>query len=644
MKKYLLSLLIGFLILVFLWFRFPHHSHRFLRHFHRSGSLPGNAFVLTGQGVTLALSGDKGPAYGKPLYLAGKNGPTSLIVAEFPFLSSIHPALGIDHPVVYTRVRINDDGESATAEGDAEGLEAVRVVTRYSLGADGILIETTILSRYGKQIVVWVGDSALVRAESIVLPGCGRVFPHGGEVQTLSPIEPWAAVNGTDGSLVLSEDKGMEGMYSFVRKNRLSTGKEIVVGKDTMTLVRHLNIVEGTIPEPSIRYSDALPLLRMNDEASGPLTRGRTFSLSLETKEIAVPQNAPGALRPTLFVSPNLKIIDHAADGRWRMRAEEGGTGWAAACLGGGRHQICSNRVLFLFEGPGWYPGDLHSHTDYSYSWEGHSTAEMIEGAKRRGMRILAVTDYNSVTRSPECREGRDFICFSGAEVVSPVSGHGTAYFSGREPWLFLGSQEWIERITKGGGLFFIAHPFLEGRTWKNWATTGYTGMEVWNDHCGGVRSRENLMAFEKWDDLLNRGKRIYGIAVSDAHRPDRVGGVRSVFYLPEFSLPALRESLGHGRFYGTNGPDVRFSINGAVMGSVVRIKRGDAVRISVQASDPSPLLMVTLIERGMAVRRWRGEKEEESLRPARSTWFRVEAEYGAGRFAFSNPIWVDVL
>ncbi len=453
------------------------------------------------------------------------------------------------------------------------------------------------------------------------------------------------AVDRDEGTILLTAEAGLEGMYVFLSGGRMSAGRKIRPGGTPYVLRRRITCPAGRVraPEPAPVHGGLTePLIDLSvDGASSSLRAGDVFTATLEHTGID-PEQGP----PELLVSPNLRArVDPKDPNRWTITVLEGGAGWAIACRTEDGGRACSNRILVRGTGPGWYPGDLHAHSDYSYAWQGHSPSEMADAARRKGLGILAITDYNSTAPKPGCAEDRNFLCLAGAEVVSPLYGHGGAYFAGKEPWLRLGPQEWIKRITARGGVFFINHPFLRGRSWKDWSVTGYTGIEVWNDHCGDARSSENLRAFEKWDHLLAGGAHVYGIANSDAHRPVRVGGTRSVFFLSGLTPAALKESLREGHFYGSNGPEIRFTVNGALMGSRVPIKTGDPVTISVQAEDIYPLLKVTLIEDGVAIRRWPGGGERtEVLHPRQSTWYRIEVEGEGVRFAFSNPIWVDVM
>jgi hypothetical protein len=95
----------------------------------------------------------------------------------------------------------------------------------------------------------------------------------------------------------------------------------------------------------------------------------------------------------------------------------------------------------------------------------------------------------------------------------------------------------------------------------------GYRLLEIFNGHPsvhnrggGGYPGME-----EVWDILLTQGKRIFGIAVDDAHHfqgefsPDRANPGRGwvVVRAPDLSAQSLMEALEEGRFYASTGVDL---------------------------------------------------------------------------------------
>ncbi|MBK7329127.1 MAG: PHP domain-containing protein [Dehalococcoidia bacterium] len=76
---------------------------------------------------------------------------------------------------------------------------------------------------------------------------------------------------------------------------------------------------------------------------------------------------------------------------------------------------------------PGWYRGDLHSHTDHSDG--SNSIAEMAHFAKKRGLDYLAITDHNTTSHMPVIDGWRDApLLLVPGEEVTTYSGHANVW------------------------------------------------------------------------------------------------------------------------------------------------------------------------------------------------------------------------
>jgi hypothetical protein len=309
-----------------------------------------------------------------------------------------------------------------------------------------------------------------------------------------------------------------------------------------------------------------------------------------------------------------------------------------------------------------WYYGDTHTHTVHS---DGRGTVgQMVQAAKEKGMNFIIITDHNTIKQKDDCElENTDtFMCIYGDEVTRGDGlGHGNAYFIDKAiPWFWGGNQDNIDRTLLQGGLFYINHPFLKGHPWGDWDVNGFTGIEVWN---GGTNYDANQQALAKWEEYLNKGLKIFGIAGSDAHSTVNVGEPRICAYLEEFTPGALFNAMSKGHFYGTSGPDMRFEINGEMMGSTVFVLSGEAINISIKTwvdwlyafkvDDAVNIyldsLEVILIRNGEKIKVWSVTSEIAELEyidtAIESSWYRIELRSNELNtiFAFSNPIWISI-
>jgi hypothetical protein len=165
---------------------------------------------------------------------------------------------------------------------------------------------------------------------------------------------------------------------------------------------------------------------------------------------------------------------------------------------------------------PGWYRGDLHSHTEHS---DGENTiAEMAYFAKSRGLDFLAITDHNTTTHMPEIDSWRDapLLLIPGEEVTT-YSGHANIW--GLREWVdfrFTTDEEihrllkWVEERKK---LISINHPKAVGPPWK-FTDPGFRVREVWQAPWRWY----NWESVAKWDEELASGRKIVPVGGSDAH------------------------------------------------------------------------------------------------------------------------------
>lgn len=219
-------------------------------------------------------------------------------------------------------------------------------------------------------------------------------------------------------------------------------------------------------------------------------------------------------------------------------------------------------RVRLTTARPGWYRGDLHSHTDHS---DGENTvAEMAAFAKKRGLDYLAITDHNTTTHMAVIDRWKNppLLLIPGEEVTT-YSGHANVW--GLREWVdfrFTTDAEvhtllrWVE---SRGRPFSINHPKKVGPPWK-FADPGFAVREVWQAPWRWY----NWESVNAWDEQLASGRKIVPVGGSDAHsappatprHPHHVGDPTTWLYCRTgLNESSVLEAITLGRTSISDGP-----------------------------------------------------------------------------------------
>lgn len=227
-----------------------------------------------------------------------------------------------------------------------------------------------------------------------------------------------------------------------------------------------------------------------------------------------------------------------------------------------------------------WYKGNLHTHTLNS---DGDSSPlDVATWYRENGYQFLILTDHNYLTEIDELNRiigaRNKFLLIQGEEISDRFEGrpvHLNAY-NLRELVEPAGGSTLVETIGRNvaairskGALPSVNHPnFRWAMTSKDLVQVpGLTHIEVYNGHPGvnnqgggGVESLD-----EMWEALLTAGRRVFGVAVDDAHHFKRFGrefsnpgrgwvSVRAASLDPESIIGALRR----GEFYSSTGVELK--------------------------------------------------------------------------------------
>lgn len=254
----------------------------------------------------------------------------------------------------------------------------------------------------------------------------------------------------------------------------------------------------------------------------------------------------------------------------------------ASSGLAGGARADSLSTGLGAFEVPDWsgrwYKGNTHTHTTES---DGDSSPEYVaRWYKDHGYDFLVLSDHNVFTDPARLdhRVDSTFLLVAGEEVTSAFAG-APVHVNGlniphvvearRAASLVATIQANVDAVRDVDGVPHINHPNFE---WAFGAEElrqieGDKLLEIWNGHPtvhneggGGVPS-----LVEVWDLLLTGGKRIFGIAVDDAHHfqgefsPDRANPGRGwvAIRADELEAMALMTALEAGHFYASTGVEL---------------------------------------------------------------------------------------
>lgn len=223
-----------------------------------------------------------------------------------------------------------------------------------------------------------------------------------------------------------------------------------------------------------------------------------------------------------------------------------------------------------------WFKGNTHTHTTES---DGDTApAEVAQWYKRHGYQFLVLSDHNVFTdpRTLASLMDSSFLLIPGEEVTTSFQ-RKAVHINAlavtrvippiRDDSTLLGTiQRTVDAIRAERAVPHINHPnFL-------WSIDSATLFRVRNDRLfeifNGHPTVHNVGGGdwpgleEVWDGLLSGGKRIYGIAVDDAHHfqgefaADRANPGRGWLSVRTSSLDAraVVTALDSGEFYASSG------------------------------------------------------------------------------------------
>ncbi len=572
-------------------------------------------------------------------------------------------------------------------------------------------LETTIRNTSGQELQVYVGDIFDVdgNAQKSYAPGVGDVTAPFNSPIDEKPVQPWFAQYATSDQEVYSflyEDDF--DFRVFGSTNWLMGYAPVKLAADeTFTYSRQLIVLdtEGYTqqPEAMTAYYNAYKYgmeTRM-DVYDGKVQKGDVFPVKVTVEN--------SAEKPIRNVTASLKLpYQMYCVGESEITIPEipaGGTEtveFSVLALEGGRGLLKSevrtaDDVAMTFSealsisGQGYYAGDNHTHSIYS---DGKGTIrENVDSAyEDKLLNWLYSTDHNKISQYNDTvtetnRLTGNFVNITGTEITSSNKGHALAYGVGSfipeyrigkevngKVWTW---QDTIDQVNSNGGVLYVAHPNYPGLEFSDpYGIREYTGIEVWNgfNHAIDPDKNINTFAFDYWDNVNRRGEQKYfGIANSDGHNSTKMGDPYIKTEMDNLSYDNIQDILANGSFYGSNGPELRYDIEGVGMGETLTIKESGNVDFNITAFDQNyDLVNVKLIKNTITGSAEKGEAEVvfnkdlkgQGLSEFKTTlslpvkageFYRVEVTSEQGTtgnggngegqglgFAFSNPIWIS--
>jgi hypothetical protein len=343
--------------------------------------------------------------------------------------------------------------------------------------------------------------------------------------------------------------------------------------------------------------------------------------------------------------------------------------------------------------GPGWYRGDLHSHTGHS---DGACTNPAgrpapcplfltLQAAQAHGLDFIAITDHNVTSHYAEMADLAPYfdtlLLIPGREITT-AQGHFNLIGATRYVDFQLRSSPGrdmntvIRDASATGGLVVINHPEIptgEDCLGCGWSAkdTDYGHVDaieianggVASDHGGFPEGQGSGIGF--WEAQLNAGRHITGVGGSDNHNAvdhpksspvglqSPVGVPATVVFADDLSQAAILKGLRSGRVFVDleNVPgrvlDLAASSAGAraVMGGTLARRAGEPVEIDVDTKALAGARLQLVVDGRPAPEQLGVASAEQTLKfqlagASCARWARVDARNAAGaRIAISNPI-----
>lgn len=216
---------------------------------------------------------------------------------------------------------------------------------------------------------------------------------------------------------------------------------------------------------------------------------------------------------------------------------------------------------------PGWYRGELHSHSTES---DGKQPAAVVASiAEEVGLDFISLTDHFAMSGWHHAREaltGRTLL-IRGCEITSRL-GHANMHGITAPIDPCVDGPGWTindaaDAIHAQGGIFGINHPFAAVLGWRN-EDLDWDKVDIMEVIHALDRPNNNLQ-LALWDHHLRLGRKIVGIGGTDSHEPavgrHRLGKLVTWVKADELSEPGIIAGIRRGQVFVSYGPFVEFEV-----------------------------------------------------------------------------------
>ena len=232
----------------------------------------------------------------------------------------------------------------------------------------------------------------------------------------------------------------------------------------------------------------------------------------------------------------------------------------------------------YLGPGTPWLKGNLHTHSTESDGTR--APQEVVDDYAARGYDFLMLSDHDKLS-DPKRVKGHGMVMIPGNEISAKgphlLHINAKSHIPPDED-----RQKILDLIAKEKAFAVINHPNWQEHynhcpQEKLEAWTGYIGIEVYN---GVIRRLSGSpLASDRWDRLLGKGRRVWGFANDDSHRPEDVELAWNMVQSEKRTPAAIVEALVAGRFYGSTGVSIEAL---AAHGRTVHVAAPNAQRIVI--------------------------------------------------------------
>lgn len=247
-----------------------------------------------------------------------------------------------------------------------------------------------------------------------------------------------------------------------------------------------------------------------------------------------------------------------------------------------------------------WLKGNLHAHTTNS---DGVRTPQtVVDEYAARGYGFLMISDHDHLTDPTPLRD-HGMTLIPGNEI-SAGGPHVLHVGANRHVSPDPDRQAVLNDIAGDGAFAVVAHPNWEWsfahcpqHLLESWQ--GYLGIEIYN---GVIRRLDGSpLATDRWDRLLGMGRRVWGFAHDDSHRPGDDELAWNVVQTAYNDVAAVLNALRNGQFYASTGVIIDRI---RVCGRTINVRTRNAQRMVAhsdfghrEASIDGPAITLTLPE-----------------------------------------------